>query len=171
MTTDSDAYVVGDDAGSHSPHSAAPHSGERWPETVKARPRAGAREYAPSTAQSQPDSAVDAGGHADARDDSGSDVLSNLRDVLLDTFTPPDVVAHDMPALARVWSYARRGEWTGEDGLPRTFGVVYAAVVSVPVTWLAYQVAWLVERPARLSAAVLLYWLAAQFMPLPMPLN
>jgi hypothetical protein len=70
--------------------------------------------------------------------------------------SPPDIWSDDRPGLERVWAYATRGEWTTPGGVPRLLGRLYALGVAVPVTGVLYALAWLIERPARLIAVLVL---------------
>lgn len=49
--------------------------------------------------------------------------------------------------------YARRGEWTEEiDGPRRQAGLVYAWLVAIPLSTVAYLLAWAVARPGRFAS-------------------
>lgn len=157
MTTFSQGQIVWPEAGPHSSHSAASHSDRIDPDGSNASGRARAREYAPDSAQSQPDG-------ADGSEFAASATDGDWWGGLLGFVTPPDVWSTDRPSLSKAWAYAARGEWTREDGLPRRAGQAYA-FAAVPVIGLLYLLAWVVERPARLAAAALLVVLLAQFVP------
>jgi len=79
------------------------------------------------------------------------DVAADFLNRALTFWTPPEIWSEPRPSLSQVAAYAWRGPWTGEDTPSRTFGRVYAALVSIPLHALAYVVLWLVERPARLA--------------------
>ncbi|MCP2340187.1 hypothetical protein [Actinomadura rupiterrae] len=70
-------------------------------------------------------------------------------------WTPPDIWSHDRPSLERVWAYAARGAWTTPSGALRWLGRLYAVPAAV-VIGLLYGLAWIVERPSRLIAALAL---------------
>jgi hypothetical protein len=157
------------------PHSAVPHTpapgGEDANASGRAPKRAGARENNAASAQPQPHSAdpetgTEGDGQAAEPAESAGPSLAERARAVAAAGTPPDVWAADRPALRAVWAYARRGEWTTRTGVWRRAGCVYAFAVAVPVTALAYYLAWICERPSRLLAAALLLIVFAQIPPL-----
>lgn len=84
------------------------------------------------------------------------------------------VAVGDLPS---VWSeapatpaglvrYARDGEWCAPDSARlRGAGRAYCWAVAIPVSVLAYVAAWVVQRPARLAAVVLLLGVLRLFTP------
>jgi len=82
---------------------------------------------------------------------------------LMAELTPPQPWTHRPASLAAMWRYARRGGWTGPDGLARRLGVWWYRLVALPVCLVTHYLAWLVARPSRtLTAAVvaLVVWQA-----------
>jgi hypothetical protein len=153
----------------HSPHSAQCSDGKTPPEGPNAHMRARARESNPESAQPQPDCAPDLEDDEDEAPltlgDYFGDHLDWLRNAA-ETFTPPDIWSKDRPSLSQVWAYAARGEWTGPDGAPRRAGQLYALGVALPAAVVAYALAWVFERPARLIAAAVLVAVLTQIPPL-----
>lgn len=137
----------------------AVHSPGSAPEETYAQPRARAREGNDQSAQSQPKSAPDAGVTL-------SDYSGPIVDWVKATFTPPDVVTQDSVSLKKRWAYARHGEWTAEEGLLRTAGMVWALTVAIPAAAAARYVEWILERPSRTAAAVVLLFLLSRVPPL-----
>lgn len=91
------------------------------------------------------------------------DWRSGIGPRLVRELTPPEPWQHRPASLAAMWRYARRGGWTGPDGLARVAGVWWYRLVALPVTVVCHYLAWLVARPSRaLTAAVvvLVVWLA-----------
>ncbi|MFC5186996.1 hypothetical protein [Actinomadura harenae] len=70
-------------------------------------------------------------------------------------WTPPDIWSHDRPSLEHVWAYAARGPWTTPSGPLRWLGRAYAIPAAVLIG-LLYGLVWVVERPSRLIAALVL---------------
>lgn len=84
---------------------------------------------------------------------------------LVRELTPPQPWTHRPASLAAMWRYARRGGWTGPDGLARRLGVWWYRLVTLPVSLVCHYTAWLVARPSRaLTAAVvaLVVWQAVR---------
>jgi len=84
---------------------------------------------------------------------------------LVRELTPPEPWQHRPASLAAMWRYARRGGWTGPDGLARRLGVWWYRLVTLPVSLVCHYTAWLVARPSRtLTAAVvaLVVWQAVR---------
>lgn len=131
----------------HSSHSRTVHSSGDTPEALNAPARAGAREYDPSSAQSQVHS-----------QDPPRKGLSDWLQPLMSGFTPPDIVRQDRPSLRKVWAYGARGAYTAESGSWRAAGRLYSFAASAAIGVL-YYLAWLVERPSRLLAAAVLAFL------------
>ncbi|REF00341.1 hypothetical protein [Thermomonospora umbrina] len=97
-----------------------------------------------------------------------SDYLAELKDSgrrLAAAFTPPDMWSQPAASLAERWSYATRGEWTG-DGALRKAGQVYCLAVALPAAGLCRLIDWVTERPARLLATVVLLVLLHRLPPL-----
>jgi hypothetical protein len=78
--------------------------------------------------------------------------------------TPPAIWSEDRPALSKVWAYASRGEQAPPTGWPRRGAQVFA-VVTFPLQFALELVQWVLERPARTAAAVVLVVVLAQFPP------
>lgn len=68
---------------------------------------------------------------------------------------PPDVWSDDRPSLRKLWLYGVYGRWTRADGFVRVLGALYASVIAMPVHAAAYLGLWIIERPARLLAVVI----------------
>lgn len=161
-TTDSherEAQAIG---GAGTVHSAVHDPGGSADSASNARPCTRVREVSGESAQSQDQSApaVDLDKHPDPV--TWSDRLRGVKDA----FTPPDIWAQDRPSLSKVWAHATRGDWTGDTGLPRRIGQAYAIAVAVPLTAVAYVLAWTAERPSRAAAAVVLLVLLIRIPPL-----
>lgn len=75
---------------------------------------------------------------------------------LAELIIPPDIWSDDRPGLRKLWLYGVYGRWTHADGFVRVAGAVYASVVAMPVTTVLYFLAWIFERPARLTVFALL---------------
>jgi hypothetical protein len=59
------------------------------------------------------------------------------------------------PSLLDHLAYAHRGEWTEEiDGPRRHAGLVYAWLVAIPLSTVAYLLAWAAARPGRFGSVV-----------------
>lgn len=87
-------------------------------------------------------------------------------------FTPPEIWSEQRPSLRELWLYARYGPWTSESGLFRWLGRAYAWLIALPLHTAGYYLLWVVARPTRLGAAVLLYAVLAYADPghaLPLP--
>jgi hypothetical protein len=138
-------------------HSAL-HSADEEMKTRMGHPnasvRAPARESHESTAQSDPQSAV-----------TDSDQYWDLWAWIKDWITPPSIWTDGSDPLEAEWAYACRGEWTSKDGIPRTAGQAYALLVAMPVLAVAEYLKWIVKRPSRLAAGVVLLFILAQFPP------
>lgn len=130
-------------------HSAAGNSGEH-PEGANAPARGRPREATRDSAQSAPNSAA-----------TFSDAMGRV----VAHFSPPDIVEQDRPSLRKAWAYASRGAWTGETGLPRTFGRGFGVFVLIKKT-LIYELDFYTDTPARFAAALGLFALLDQFPPL-----
>lgn len=113
--------------------------------------RARAREGTEPTAQSTPQSAV-----------TRRDWIEEIWPAFVDWITPPEIWAG---GLKDDWEYARRGEWTTRDGVFRKAGQVYQIFVAVPSSAALLYARWIIRRPTRLAAALLLLWFLAQFPP------
>jgi hypothetical protein len=74
---------------------------------------------------------------------------------------PPDVWADDRPSLRKQWNYARWGQQHPPDGLLRGLSIALYCVGLLPQA-IAYYVAWIAERPARLITAYVLLALVLQ---------
>lgn len=70
---------------------------------------------------------------------------------------PPSTWTEPWPPVRELWLYARYGAWAGETGVWRIVGVIYAAVVALPVVGVLRNVAWMFERPTRFLVATVLY--------------
>lgn len=75
----------------------------------------------------------------------------------------PDVVSQDRPSLEKVWRYARYSEQVPPEGPARWFSIGYAGL-SLTMTALAYTLAWVAERPARLGTAAVLFTVLAVWL-------
>jgi len=111
-----------------------------------------ARERAGTRARDAEQPAYAAVGDERSELDLATDFFSRA----LTFWTPPEIWSEPRPSLSQVAAYAWRGEWTGQDTPSRTFGRLYAALVSIPAHAIAYVVLWLVERPARIAVTGLL---------------
>ena len=115
--------------------------------------RAGAR------GRAREDSAVSVARQSTTERDWRAGVVARL----VRELTPPEPWQHRPASLAAMWRYARRGGWTGPDGLARRLGVWWYRLVSLPVCLVTHYLAWLVARPSRtFTAAVvaLVVWQA-----------
>lgn len=66
------------------------------------------------------------------------------------------------PSLLEHLAYARRGEWTEEiDGARRHAALVFAWLVAVPVSTVAYLAVWAAARPSRFFSALVVALLVA----------
>jgi hypothetical protein len=66
------------------------------------------------------------------------------------------------PSLLEHLAYARRGEWTEEiDGAGRHAALVFAWLVAIPVSTVAYLAAWAAARPSRFFSALVVGLLVA----------
>lgn len=74
-------------------------------------------------------------------------------------FNPPDIYDDDRPSLKKLWLYAAWGRWTRNDGFLRFAGKAYTTVIAWPGTAILYTLAWIIERPARLAVAAMVYGL------------
>lgn len=72
------------------------------------------------------------------------------------TFRPPELWTERQPSLKDAYHYAWFGEWTGPNTFGRFLGRCYAAAVSIPALFVGYLLLWVIVRPARLAALVLL---------------
>lgn len=82
---------------------------------------------------------------------------------LVNQLRPPQPWTHRPASLAAMWRYARRGGWTGPDGVARRLGVWWYRLIAVPVTVVCHYTAWLVARPSRaLTGALVAFvvWMA-----------
>ena len=107
------------------------------------------------------DSAVSADRKSTTERDWRAGVVARL----VRELSPPQPWTHRPASLAAMWRYARRGGWTGPDGLARRLGVWWYRLVSLPVCLVTHYTAWLVARPSRaLTAAVvaLVVWQAVR---------
>jgi hypothetical protein len=69
-------------------------------------------------------------------------------------------VAERPPSLLEHIAYAERGEWTEEiDGYARHGALVFAWLVAIPISTLAYLVAWASARPGRCVSTVAVFLL------------
>lgn len=160
--TDSDARDIGSDGGAGTMHCAV-HSPAETPDAgSNARPRVRTRESSGESAQSQAKSAP----VVDLDKDPDPATLSDRLAGVWSMFTPPDIWSQDRPSLSKVWAYATRGDWTGDTGLPRRVGQVYALLVAVPVIAVCSLIEWSVERGSRMAAVIVLLVLLAQVPPL-----
>lgn len=148
-----------DERGTGQSGQSGPDSGGARFEKPQAHPRARAREDSPESAQSQPES-------PDTSGVTASDYLAEMGGWLRSTFTPPDIWSAERAALSKVWAYACRGEWTTDTGLARTIGQIYALTIAFPLIGVCALIEWVVERPARAIAVVVLLWLLSQVPPL-----
>lgn len=161
-TTDSHEREARTSGGADTVHSAVHNPAGSADPASNARPCTRVRESSGESAQSQGDSApiVDL--------DKAPD-LATLSDRLAGVgsmFTPPDIWSQDRPSLSKVWAYATRGGWTGDTGLPRRAGQVYALLVALPVIAVCSLIEWSVERGSRMAAVIVLLVLLAQVPPL-----
>ncbi|GAA2760008.1 hypothetical protein [Actinopolymorpha rutila] len=69
---------------------------------------------------------------------------------------PPEVWETGRPSLRQVWHYAAYGQWTGQDTVGRILGITYAVLITLPALTAGYYLLWVLERPARLAAALAL---------------
>ncbi|SFG53448.1 hypothetical protein SAMN05421678_106266 [Actinopolymorpha cephalotaxi] len=69
---------------------------------------------------------------------------------------PPEVWETGRPSLRQVWHYAAYGQWTGQGTVGRILGITYAVLVTLPALTAGYYLLWVLERPARLAAALVL---------------
>ncbi|GAA5038601.1 hypothetical protein [Actinopolymorpha pittospori] len=74
---------------------------------------------------------------------------------------PPEVWENQRPSLREIWHYAAYGQWTGQGTAGRILGITYAVVIAIPSLTLGYYALWVLERPARLVAALVLATLVA----------
>lgn len=70
---------------------------------------------------------------------------------------PPDIINHDRPSLRKQFNYAWYGAQNAETGLGRLLSKIYAVLVSLPTSALAYWFEWVCERGGRLLVAYLAY--------------
>lgn len=89
-----------------------------------------------------------------------------VTDWLKEVVTPPEIWSKGNRPLKDEWDYATNGGWTTDVGFIRFFGQAYSLAVVFPVYAVAEIVKWLVKRPTRLLAIVILFTLLAQFPPL-----
>lgn len=76
-----------------------------------------------------------------------------LRALVTGTVGELRFVSERPPSLLEHLGYARRGEWTEEiDGPRRQAGLIYAWLVAVPLSTVAYLLAWAVARPGRFAS-------------------
>ena len=74
-------------------------------------------------------------------------------------FEPPQFWSQDVPSLEKTRRYAWCAEYTGEETPWRTAGIWYMRVFALPVRTVLLFLDWLVQAPARLSAAIFLAFL------------
>lgn len=78
----------------------------------------------------------------------------------------PSVWSEAPATPAELVRYARDGEWCAPDSTRlRGAGQAYSWAVAIPASVLAYVAAWVVQRPGRLAAVVLLLVVLALFTP------
>ena len=60
------------------------------------------------------------------------------------------------PAVIELIGYTRAGDWVPGDQAPflEFLGKAYGWLIAVPISLVLYSVAWLLQRPARLTLAV-----------------
>lgn len=75
--------------------------------------------------------------------------------------TPPEVWTERAPSLRDVTYYAWYGEWTGTGTAGRVLGKFYASLVAIPAFVVLYLLTWVIARPARGIAVVVLTTLVA----------
>jgi hypothetical protein len=102
---------------------------------------------------SAPDSAIHAGARVPTR------TPARVRERLGADLTPPQLWSEPVPQLRATWDYAAKGEQCPEEGIARAGARAYAAV-TLPVRFGLLSVDWLIQRPARLIAAIVLYAVA-----------
>ncbi|ADD45875.1 hypothetical protein [Stackebrandtia nassauensis] len=138
-----------------------PHSAETPTETFKAGQRADARARIPE--ESAPKSA-----HTDNADDSNdlsfkeavgqwlAGVGARVKPIA-EGLRPPSVWTEAPASLAALVRYADTAPWADKAGPIRTMGKLWCRVISVPVSVIAYYIAWLTQRPSRFITAVIVY--------------
>jgi hypothetical protein len=78
-----------------------------------------------------------------------------LRTLVTGVFSELRFVSQRPVSLLEHLAYARRGEWTEEIDGPRRHAVrVYAWLVAIPISTLAYLLAWAAARPGRFISFV-----------------
>ncbi len=89
-----------------------------------------------------------------AQDDAPTGLERAVRRLGLDRL--PEVVTAAQPPLIDRIRYSTTGEWTAQEtGPARTAHKAFTYAVTVPITVLAYIIAWAVERPMRFLFALL----------------
>ena len=83
----------------------------------------------------------------------------------LEDLTPPTVWADKPASLQELTLYARHAAWTSQTGFLRGCGVAWCWLVAVPISTLAYYLAWLAQRPSRTLVVALLYAVIAHTGP------
>lgn len=73
--------------------------------------------------------------------------LKRAGGVLSGEMHSPEIWDEDRPKLRELWLYARHGAQVPAKGWLRALSVIWGALVAVPVSTLAYYVAWLVTLP------------------------
>ena len=88
---------------------------------------------------------------------SAAPALSGLR--------PPMVWTQPPASLKDLATYAKEAPWAARTGPIRVAGRVWCWLVAVPVSTLAYYLAWLCQRPSRLITVFVLYAVLTQTTP------
>lgn len=102
---------------------------------------------------------------------SAPKVSARVRTRVAADLVPPQLWSEAVPPLRATWSYLTEGEQCAEEGPARAGARIYAGIC-LPVRGVLLSLDWLVQRPARLLAALTLYVLLAHvgigsFLPLP----
>lgn len=74
----------------------------------------------------------------------------------LEDLTPPTVWADCPASLRELALYARHSAWGPQNGFIRGCGVWWCRLIGIPVSTVAYYIAWIAQRPSRTFVTVLL---------------
>jgi hypothetical protein len=102
-------------------------------------------ETAPETASAE---ALDADEAAVEKAHTGVSIADRLADFRV-IWVPPNWRNERPASLDEVIAYADTAPWCAGEGKARKAGRVYNRVVAVPVSALAYVIAWIFQRPGR----------------------
>lgn len=142
-----------------------PHSAQDGSETGEARLRAGARESSALGVDEQPQTS-----HTES--DGEASLLARIQALgeriwgaveaawprIEALFRPPAVWTKPPASLSAVWRYADEGAWTTKKGFWRNANKVWCRLVAIPISSVAYYLAWFVQRPTRLFFGLVAYF-------------